>query len=140
MALFWVIMALLAMVQTSFAAPFQHWTVQISNDMQSKQTLFLHCKSKDNDLGQQNLGFEQTFSWKFRENLWQTTLYWCYMHKKEQNHIALEVFWPESESKSWLSHRCEGEGCFWSVRDDGIYVKNNPENKFEFHAKWLPGW
>lgn len=141
MFFFWLVtVALLVMVERSIATPLEHWGVRISNDMQSKQTLFLHCKSKDDDLGRLNLGFAQSFSWRFKVNLWQTTLYWCYMRKKEPNHIALEVFWPESISKSWLSHRCQGNRCFWSVRDDGIYVKNIPENKFELHAKWLPGW
>lgn len=123
------------MVESCFGAPLEHWTVQIFNNMQSHQTLSLHCKSKDDDLGQQNLKFGEQFSWRFRENLWQTTLYWCNM-SNQHGHISLKVFWPESASDAWLSYRCNGQACIWSAQDDGIYLKNVPENKFEIQAKW----
>lgn len=124
------------MVESCFASPLEHWSVQVFNDMQSHQTLSLHCKSKDDDLGQQNLRIGEQFSWRFRVNLWQTTLYWCYMHN-QHSHVALEVFWPESHM--FLSRRCKDNGCIWYARDDGIYLKNVPENKFELQAKWQPG-
>lgn len=131
LALLWIFA--FVMVQSCFAAPLERWTVQIFNDMQSHQTLILRCKSKDDDLGQQNLKFGEQFSWKFRVNLWQTTLYWCSLHN-QHSHVSFEAFWPESDD--WLSYRCDGQTCIWSVRDDGIYLKNVPQNKFELQTKW----
>ncbi|CAK9323602.1 unnamed protein product [Citrullus colocynthis] len=126
-------------IETSLGAPFEHWGVEVSNEMQNGQTLFLQCKSKDDDLGKQYLKHGQKFSWKFRENLWQNTLYWCYM-SNDHNHVSLEVFWPESASNPWLAYRCRDNVCYWSARNDGIYIYNVPENKFEFHSKWLAGF
>lgn len=132
MAIFWMIS--FVMIQSSFAAPLEHWTVKIFNNMQSRQTLLLHCKSKDDDLGHQFLKIGEQFSWRFRENLWQTTLFWCYMQNQHTNFMSLEVFWPESHY--FFSKRCDGGVCTWSVRDDGIYLKNASLNKFELQAKW----
>lgn len=135
--LFLVITLLLIVIQTSHGAPLERWTVEITNEMQGL-TLLLHCKSKDDDLGKQILKQGQNFSWKFRENLWQNTLYWCYM-TNGQNHVSLEVFWPESASNPYLAYRCSDNVCYWSARNDGIYIYNVPEHKFDLHAKWLPG-
>lgn len=135
MALVWVL-ALLIMLKICLASPFERWSVQVSNDMKSGEKLFLHCKSKDDDLGKHYMTTGQQFSWKFRENLWQNTLFWCYMGKIN-HHVSLEVFWPEAIRDPWLRHRCQGQVCYWSARDDGIYIKNVPENKFEHHANWI---
>jgi hypothetical protein len=52
----------------------------IVNDMSGGQkVLFIHCKSRDDDLGMHNLVVGGKFSLSFRPNFWGTTLYWCYM-------------------------------------------------------------
>lgn len=136
MALLWMISLLfVTMIQSScFAAPLDYWTVQISNDMESRRDLRLRCQSKEEFLGQQNLKFGEEFSWRFQENLSQTTLYWCYMENQYNNFVTLRMFWPEADY--FLSKRCEGRVCIWSARDDGVYLKNASLNKFELEAPW----
>lgn len=127
----------IVMVQTCFAIPFEQWTVQVVNNMKSGQPLFLHCKSKDDDLGVHKLRAGQQFSWKFRENIVQSTLFWCYM-RSNHGHIAGEVFWTNS-IYAWLSYRCGNQTCVWSVRDDGLYLKDAIQNKFQAMRLWTPG-
>ncbi|KAL7177526.1 hypothetical protein ACSBR2_030815 [Camellia fascicularis] len=39
--------------------------------------LKIHCKSRDNDLGEQLVNNCQDFHWSFKENLFGTTLFFC---------------------------------------------------------------
>ena len=121
--------------QPGAEVPLSSWKVNILNEM-TKDSLFIRCKSKDDDLGAQNLGVKQQFSWSFKENLWQTTLYWCYMHNAK-SHASFNVYWPERSG--WLAFRCQLRNCIWSARDDGIYLKTNTHNTYELIHTWEPG-
>ncbi|KAE8650839.1 hypothetical protein Csa_023860, partial [Cucumis sativus] len=52
------------------------------------ETLSIHCKSKDDDLGLHYLDIGKQFTWSFRENLWSSTLFWCYI-RNQDNHVSL---------------------------------------------------
>ncbi|CAH8302273.1 unnamed protein product [Eruca vesicaria subsp. sativa] len=56
---------------------FTKTTVQISNRLDGGLTLKLHCKSKNNDLGVQTLAPDSSWSFKFRPNIFGTTLFFC---------------------------------------------------------------
>ena len=79
------------------------WEVTILNKMNGLAML-VHCKSKDDDLGEHQIGPGGNFNWSFRENFWQTTLYWCNF-KSILGHASGEVFWPEK--RNWLGARCD---------------------------------
>lgn len=116
--------------------PFEAWTVQVHNDMKRGRTLFLHCKSRDNDLGRHNLGVGKKFTWNFKVNLFSSTLFWCYMRDQRGRHVSLDVF--NARDDGFLYGKCweDYHNCIWSVRDDGIYIMNTWDEKFEFVAKW----
>lgn len=40
----------------------------------------------------------------------------------------------------WLHDRCSPNNCIWIAKDDGIYLKNNPQNHDELIHKWELGW
>ena len=82
---------------SKYEHPLSKWKVGISNEMVGpNQTLTIHCKSKDDDLGERNLNVGQSFEWEFKENLISTTLYWCTFNTHPLNyHAAFQVFWRE---------------------------------------------
>lgn len=135
-----ILLALLALVmqgEPCFAFCFSRWMVRVFNDMKNREKLFIHCKSRDNDLGLHNLNVGRQLTWKFRENLWSSTLFWCYI-RNQNRHVSLEVFNAYDPN---LYYKCKGLECIWSIREDGIYVRNKAlGNQFEFIGKWELGW
>ncbi|KAL9819205.1 S-protein 1 [Arabidopsis thaliana] len=51
------------------------WQVTVANGLTTGETLFIHCKSEENDLGDINLKFLDRFSWNFGENMLHSTLF-----------------------------------------------------------------
>ena len=77
--------------------------------------LTVHCQSKDHDLGYHTLAVNEEIHWEFRQNIWETTLYFCH-------------FWWAGKDKSFavfdrklLKHLC-GKICPWVVKEDGFYI------------------
>ncbi|XP_022931006.1 S-protein homolog 1-like [Cucurbita moschata] len=124
------------MSESCFAYRFDAWRIRVFNDMSHGETLKIHCKSKDDDLGRQTLKVGNNIKWEFRENVWLTTLFWCNIYSPH-GHAALEVF---NSRDPVLYFRCHGFVCIWSIRDDGIYVRNSSQNNnYELIAKWERG-
>lgn len=115
-------------------AAFSEWKVTVINQLSPGKTLFLRCKSKDDDLGDQILQVGQSFSWEFKVNFFATTLFWCKMRTSSNKHVAMEVFWPERQD--WLGYRCDYGLCNWNAKDNGIYLENINEKSMEFVRNW----
>ncbi|MED6198403.1 hypothetical protein PIB30_066014 [Stylosanthes scabra] len=52
-------------------------SVEIQNVLEGRDDLTIHCKSKDDDLGVQYLKPRENFSFRFRPNIFGTTLFFC---------------------------------------------------------------
>jgi hypothetical protein len=124
------------------------WHVKVVNGLSGGKTLFLHCKSKDDDLGMHNLQVGSELSWHFKENYF-STLFWCNM-RMDKGHANFHVFWanvngePEYIDYYFLVYRCKCFfttkcTCTWTAKDDGIYLRNIPKNRDELMHKWEPG-
>lgn len=108
----------------------------VYNVLSSRKTLLVHCKSKDDDLGDQLLREGGKFSCEFRENFFSTTLFWCNLRTSTNKHVTIEVFWLEKRH-DWLAYRCGYEHtCIWMTQDDGIYLVNLLMNSKEFVRNW----
>ncbi|XP_058221911.1 S-protein homolog 5-like [Rhododendron vialii] len=46
--------------------------------------LRVHCKSKDDDIGTHTLSNGEEFQWRFRPNIFRTTLFYCYFFWEEK--------------------------------------------------------
>ncbi|PIA39982.1 hypothetical protein AQUCO_02500007v1 [Aquilegia coerulea] len=51
--------------------------VYVENALGPDNMLTLHCKSKDNDLGEHNVPFNTSYEWKFGNHFFKETLFWC---------------------------------------------------------------
>ncbi|XP_022143852.1 S-protein homolog 74-like [Momordica charantia] len=134
----YVVVLLLVMVALVGASglPLGRWNVHIVNKL-NNDVLAVHCKSKDNDLRYQRLVPGADFHWSFRVNVWGTTLFWCNLQKSSA-YASFDTFWPESKNQ-WLRYRCTDRtkgNCIWTAKDDGIYLKNIPDNVEELVHKW----
>ncbi|PPR81428.1 hypothetical protein GOBAR_AA39286 [Gossypium barbadense] len=71
---------------------FKIWHIHVVNGLSKDQTLLVHCKSQDDDLGVHNVTVGTEFTWKFRPRIIMGALFWCYM--AFPNHQAsFKVFW-----------------------------------------------
>lgn len=107
--------------------------VHVVNGLSGHRMLFVHCKSKDDDIGEHNLAVGTEISWSFKINFFATTLFWCYTRTDHQ-HATFNVFWAHA----WLEDRCDRKTCIWTAKDDGFYLKNIPLNRDELIHKWEP--
>ncbi|XVF38084.1 hypothetical protein REPUB_Repub20aG0067400 [Reevesia pubescens] len=102
--------------------------IHIYNDLPSDlppnpetPSLYLHCKSKDKDLGAKAMLQHQDYTWDSRINYFRTTLFFCHVWW-EGKQTYFESFHALRDE-----HRCRKyhNSCLWSVRDDGVYFSNN---------------
>ncbi|KAL5723458.1 hypothetical protein ACHQM5_006858 [Ranunculus cassubicifolius] len=112
--------------------------LHIINDLSSDTSLTLHRKSKDDDIGNHDLAFQQDLGWSFRDNFFHTTLFWCFMQWYDPTtncwvHKSFDVY----EARKWKEDQYHCIDCFWSIRKDGIY-RNSHQNceGFEFIHMW----
>ncbi|KAI3847686.1 hypothetical protein MKX03_019496 [Papaver bracteatum] len=97
---------------------FEKVSVSVSNDIYDGISLNIHCKSKDDDLGEHELAHGENFQWKFRINILDSTLYWCNMWWNDVNGRLVKGGYALYEAeREW--NRCENE-CNFSVDAFGI--------------------
>lgn len=114
------------------------WHVHVVNNLGAGKTLFAHCQSKNDDIGNRTIAPGAEITWSFKPNFFGTTLYWCYT-RMDHEHTAFDVYWEESKH-NWLRYRCNYKECFWIAKDDGFYIRVIPEKRDELIHKWEPGW
>jgi len=92
--------------------PTQHTDVIIINTLVGNQDLKIHCKSKDNDLGEHVLQKDQTFHWGFGISVFGNTLFFCSF---QWGNSPLQHYDVYVENRDWLT--CET--CRWYIKEDG---------------------
>ncbi|XP_057428962.1 S-protein homolog 5-like [Lotus japonicus] len=89
-------------------------TVRIINDLGDDSTqLYVHCRSKDDDIGEHYLTNGQFIEWSFNVNIWRTTLFWCnFAWNSEQQ--SFDIYTRKDYNT------CKAQ-CWRSIRPDGAY-------------------
>lgn len=120
---FFIILTLHLVQTIHVFAGLEPYEIYIVNNLpDNTNPLFIHCKSKDNDLGVLNLAQNTGFRWHFRMNIWENTLYFCGFLWARKN-TTFTVF-----DFSLADHECgrkiKDNICYWSVQYDGFYLVN----------------
>lgn len=114
---------------------FGKYRMHIINGFGNNQILHAHCKSKDDDLGLQDIPVNGDFQWHFRSNFFYTTLFFCNMWWSG-GHLVFNVFDAKDEK---LVTNC-GDGlageCMWRMKEDGIYLYNMERHEYRLQHKW----
>ncbi|KOM57721.1 hypothetical protein LR48_Vigan11g075400 [Vigna angularis] len=103
-------------------------TVRVENDLTNGISVFLHCKSRDDDLGEHVLENGQYQEWRFRNNIAHSTLFWCAMRASNVQ-SSFDVY-------SYKADNAVCDQCNRSLRNDGLYFYNQFENKWEKKLSW----
>ncbi|KAM6544730.1 hypothetical protein CsatB_025466 [Cannabis sativa] len=100
-------------LQTPSSSPHnQVEVVEIRNNLEENVQLKVHCKSKDDDLGIRILNFNESFSFTFLRNIFQTTLFFCGFRWENEFHW-FDVFTPDTPTCVYPTP------CLWFVIDSG---------------------
>lgn len=102
----------------------------VKNRLGGGRSMKVHCKSKDDDLGEQVVTDGSEFGWDFSANAWGTTLFYC---DTEWEQVQLYHFDAYSFERDYV--RCESL-CAWLVSQEGIYALNNVTGFWEFFYNW----
>ncbi|KAK7267495.1 hypothetical protein RIF29_20169 [Crotalaria pallida] len=115
---------------------FIKWHVYIVNGLSNSQSMFTHCKSKENDMGIHNIPSGSNITWSFRTDFAHSTLFWCYVRKEDHSASAsFEAFWYYQP----LFDKCNWKNCIWVAKDDGIYLKDLSQGLDVLSYSWYSG-
>lgn len=111
--------------------------IDISNGLPDNSNLLaVHCRSKDDDLGNHTLRVNQNFSWRFVPNFIPNTLFFCHFWWGQKS----KVFDVYNQKK--MGCECEHNGptysntCFWQARADGFYYSKFTPPAWEKKSGW----
>ncbi|KAL3620020.1 hypothetical protein CASFOL_034932 [Castilleja foliolosa] len=97
-------------------------TVNIISELpENSSHLIAECKSKNDDIGKHELSPGQSFSWRFRTNIWSSTLFYCYFWWGAK-YKAMDVFDGTWDSTSYY-HMYS-----YVLNVDGVYLSNEEKN------------
>ena len=104
----------------SFGLP--HVKVSITNNLEGNEDLNIHCKSKDDDLGQHLLHINQTFDWGFKPKFFGNTLFFCSFQWEKNPLLSFDAY----DERRDLGY-CED--CHWYIHKDAPcrYQRRNPQ-------------
>jgi len=122
-----VLFTFLVLMDSAIVALSSPATVNIYNQVGG--TIRLHCKSKDDDLGEHTLLDGQHFGWGFTPNFWGTTLYYCDFVWGAKTAEGVVVY-DDGSTKLECTH------CVWQVHKDGFWVTEDGVVPFTFVAPW----
>ncbi|XP_047318615.1 self-incompatibility protein S1-like [Impatiens glandulifera] len=105
--------------------------VYLTNELASGNDLTVHCKSKDNDLGVHQIVYNGTYEWTFRNNIWDTTLFWCDL-QWGQPMVTGSCHAYEADRDQ---RRCR-KRCMWKIKEMGLYSFNMNTNIWENLCNW----
>ncbi|OAY55429.1 hypothetical protein MANES_03G153500v8 [Manihot esculenta] len=103
-------------------------TVNITNNLGANIELNVHCKSKDNDLGQQLLPYKGFWYFKFHPNFWATTLFYCSMNWEQISH-SFDIYVDARDNL-----KCDV--CQWSIQATGPCRLNGTSQKYDICFPW----
>lgn len=109
---------------------FRKYHIRIIDDLPDQPPeLFVHCKSKNNDLGVKSLRPRGMYTIAFYVNFWKNTLFFCRL-KWGENKTSFDAFRTRRDG-----YRCQKHGCIWSIRPDGFYFSKDWKN-WRLEYKW----
>lgn len=112
-------------------ALFDKFYVHIINGF-NNATIGAHCRSKDDDLGNQFIPVGGEFHWNFKTNLFGTTLFYCHLWWIE-GHITYLAYWHDDGFENDI---CRDGHCRWKAEAQGISSFNVRQDVYQLQYKW----
>ncbi|OVA13271.1 Plant self-incompatibility S1 [Macleaya cordata] len=96
--------------------------VWVNNNLYPGTDMFLHCKSKDDDLGVHQIAYDTGYSWSFHDDFFDRTKFVCDIWWFDPNNGGKLVNGTDLNIyKSYRDITECGHKCFRFVKPDGVY-------------------
>ncbi|KAI9177087.1 hypothetical protein LWI28_024352 [Acer negundo] len=109
--------------------PFQKVRVVINNEIGAGIDLKIHCKSKDDDLGEHVIPYGGNYDFKFTPNYFGYTLYFCGFSWQNQFHI-FDIY------ETLRDYKICDKTCPWFVKSEGPCLFDGKESGMNICYKW----
>ena len=96
------------------------WFINVAN-LIGKEKVLVHCRSKENDIGEKTIGWNESVHWQFCENIVSpSSLYYChfYLGNREQ---TFDVFNGVMKHDCVEKEKKDFWRCTWLLKSDGFY-------------------
>ncbi|XP_027343146.1 S-protein homolog 2-like [Abrus precatorius] len=104
--------------------------VRVINGLGNDTFLYLHCRSRDDDLGLHVLQYNEYQEWSFNNNIRGSTLFWCSMQWNNQQH-SIEVYSTKNDDED-----CELK-CWRVIEPDGAYfLMETRQGQWDHRYRW----
>ncbi|POO03423.1 Self-incompatibility protein [Trema orientale] len=104
-------------------------TVSIFNILPDELKLTIHCKSKNDDLGIHELRSNESFAWSFRDNFFDTTLFFCGFSWRDAS-LSFDIYKATRDR-----FRCP-LNCTWVANYDGVYGYSENDGGDDIIFRW----
>lgn len=110
------------------------YDIYIKNNMTQK--ISVRCQSKDDDIGNHTLGFNNQLHWHFCSNFLDSTLFFCHFWRQQPHkEVILDVY------NDTIYHECYGkhddhDRCDWLVAEDGFYLWSDSKKRWFKKDNW----
>ena len=104
-------------------------TVQITNSLEGKENLNVHCKSKDDDIGHHLLYYNQSFQWSFGTNFFWRTLFFCSFQWGNGDLLYFEVY-------NQLKDHDVCKDCHWYITKSGPCLYESVDSLVRICYRW----
>lgn len=127
-----VLPSLVAVILLAAAAVSGKTHVKIVNLLGEDEIMNIHCRSKDDDLGQHTLSYFQTYEFRFHPNIWMTTLFYCDVSWRYVTNWRFDAY-----DFSRDGHRCEDD-CRWIFMPTEVDFYNSINLTYIPEYPWPP--
>ncbi|PWA56282.1 plant self-incompatibility protein S1 family [Artemisia annua] len=98
------------------------------------------CFSKNSDLGNKTMSYNENFSWEFREGIGDSTVFTgIFFLMDPNNNVSKKVDFNVFDKG--IAERCRGNifverKCFWLVKEDGFYFAKDKPSDWQLMYGW----
>ncbi|KAL9665206.1 hypothetical protein QQ045_020618 [Rhodiola kirilowii] len=109
---------------------FPKYTLSIQNLMEPANPIRVHCKSKNDDLGEHILIPGGSTSFSFRANQW--TFFWCDVFWNGK-WVTYDAYQHDRDTDRCHSNRCN---CKWAISSKGPCFWKKESQKYDLCVSW----
>lgn len=111
---------------------FSSMAVFIENRMEDKSVLKLHCKSKDDDMGEHNLYYGQHTRFVFRPSPFGRTRFWCDVFWNNK-WVAYDAYIEKRDFSRCYHNHCN---CQWGITSKGPCLWDKTSKQYSICESW----
>jgi len=105
-------------------------TVEMRNALSKGKRVRIHCKSKNNDLGEHVISKDKTYSFTFKPNILGGTKFFCGFTFDRTLH------WFNIYDQNRDFNKCKEGSCKWEIKDSGPCFFDWEKKGYNQCSKW----